>query len=403
MAVLEAFHPAGLVTPGSRVDVAAESTHAPKSASSDRGGGSSDEREHWKDRYIALEARLAAAKTTLGETRQALHAAQERDQATRARLAKVRERLRWHERALLTSDVVADLLPARAQSRRQTPADDAARRREATHADLSDAYAAARGQTAPPDAESVEIGGLTWWVPRDARVEGQLARRLVSEKRLPLVDLLRTREVISNGTMLDIGANVGLTSVTRAVLGDADVVYAAEPAPDNFACLVRTIVDNGLSGVVLPDRVAISDHDGTATLRLAPSIGRHALVAGAAGIGVPTMRLDTWVDTLQVDIAGVRFVKIDTQGHEAHVLAGAPGLLAREGIVWELEFSPRHLRKAGREPAALIAHMQSVFTHFIDLNPHAPGARLRPIAELGEALGYLERSFTNVLAYRRLT
>jgi FkbM family methyltransferase len=356
----------------------------------------------WKDRYAALESRLADAKTALDQTRKALHAAQERDQATRATLAKVRERLHWHERSLLRPEVLADLLPARARRRRRIEPDAAAVQREAAHATASHAYAAARDQAAPPDADHVEIGGLTWWVPRDARAEGQLAHRLVNEKRLPLVDLLRTREVIANGTMLDIGANVGLTSVTRAVLGDADVVYAAEPAPGNFACLVRAILDNGLRGVVLPDRVAISDHDGTATLRLSGSIGGHALIAGAAGIDVPTMRLDTWVRTLGVDIDAVSFVKVDTQGHEAHVLAGAPDLLTRPGVVWELEFSPRHLQKAGREPAALIAHMQGVFTHFIDLNPHAPGDRLRPIAELPDALAYLERSFTNLLVYKRV-
>ena len=377
----------------------------PSDSTPSRRGGSSDppgDPPSWKDRYTALEARLADTKAALEQSRKALQAAHERDQATRATLAKVRDRLHWHERSLLRPEVLADLLPSRAQWRREAPTDEAAAGREATHTTVSEAYAAARDQAAPPDADRVEIGGLVWWVPKDARAEGQLAHRLVTEKRLPLVDLLRTREVISNGTMLDIGANVGLTSVTRAVLGDADVVYAAEAAPDNFSCLVRSVVDNGLRGVVLPDHVAISDHDGTATLRLSGSIGGHALIAGAAGIDVPTMRLDTWVGKLQIDVDAVRYVKIDTQGHEAHVLAGAPELLARPGIVWELEFSPRHLQKAGREPAALIAHMQGVFTHFIDLNPHAPGDRLRPIAELPEALAYLERSFTNLLVYKRL-
>jgi hypothetical protein len=46
--------------------------------------------------------------------------------------------------------------------------------------------------------------------------------------------------------------------------------------------------------------------------------------------------------------------------------------------------------------------MQGVFTHFVDLNPYAPGDRLRPVAELREALSYLkERSYTNLLAYQR--
>lgn len=356
----------------------------------------------WKERYAALEARLAQTKAALDQTRQALRSAQDRDQTTRATLAKVRDRLHWHERSLLRPEVLTDLLPARAEWRRSNKPDDAALQREVTHAAVSQAYAAARDQAAPADADRVQIDGVIWWVPKDARTEGQLAHRLVHDKRLPLVDLLRTREMIANGTMLDIGANVGLTSVTRVLLGDVDVVYAAEPAPDNFACLVRAVLDNGLRGVVLPDHVAISDHDGTATLRLSGSIGGHSLVAGAKGITVPTMRLDTWLRTLKADVDAIRYVKIDTQGHEGHVLAGAPELLARPSIVWELEFSPPHLQKAGSEPEALIAHMQGVFTHFIDLNPHAPGDRLRPIAELPEALTYLERSFTNLLAYKRV-
>ena len=124
-------------------------------------------------------------------------------------------------------------------------------------------------------------------------------------------------------------------------------------------------------------------------------------MTGVEGVAVPTMRLDSWVKKLAIDVAAVCYVKMDTQGHEAHILDGAADLLSRRGIVWELEFSPRHLRKAGREPAALLAHMQQVFTHFIDLNPYAPGDRLRPIAELSDALAYLDRSFTNLLAYAR--
>ena len=271
--------------------------------------------------------------------------------------------------------------------------------REAAHASASEAYAAARTADAPAGADRVEIGGVTWWVPGDNRTEGQLADRVMHRRHLPLQDILRTREAISNGTMIDIGANIGLTSVTRAILGDVDVVYAAEPAPDNFACLVRTVIDNGLQGIVLPDRVAISDRDGTATLRLSGSIGGHALRDGATGVEVTTMRLDSWIRKLGIDARAVCYVKVDTQGYESHVLEGAPDLLARHGIVWELEFAPSFLPKVGREPAALIAQMQAAFTHFIDLNASAPGPRRRPVAELPDAVAYLDRSFTNLLLY----
>jgi len=365
-----------------------------------------EERASWKERYAALKDRLQATRTALDHTRQALDEARqalqasvEREKAARAELDTVGGRLHRHERQVLRPDVVSDLMPSRARYRRETPPDEAALRREAAHTSASDSYAALRTADVPPGAEAVEIGGATWWVPADNRTEGQLADRVLHRRHLPLQDILRTREAISNGTMIDVGANIGLTSVTRAILGDADVVYAAEPAPDNFACLVRTVVDNGLRGIVLPDRVAIGDRDGTATLRLSGSIGGHALREGVDGIEVPTLRLDTWVQRLAIDAAAVRYVKVDTQGYESHVLDGAPELLARPGIVWELEFAPAFLPKVGRTAPDVIAQIQVAFTHFIDLNGSAPGHRRRPVAELPEAVAYLERGFTNLLLY----
>jgi FkbM family methyltransferase len=355
----------------------------------------------WKERYALLKSRLSEARAALDRTSDALQDAREREKTSRAALIDLRARIHARERAVLTPQVLSDLLPPRARHRRETGPDDLAWRRDTLHAAVSDAYAAARSAPPPADAEKVEIDGLTWWVPRDNRADGQLADRVVRRRRLPLADILRTREVISNGTMIDIGANIGLTSVTRAILGDVSLVYAAEPAPDNFACLVRTVLDNGLQGTVLPDRVAISSHDGAGTLRVAGSIGRHALVTGREGLEVPTIRLDTWIRRMGVNVEMVRFVKVDTQGHEAQVLDGAAGLLSRAGVAWELEFSPRHLRQAGDGPEGLIERMQAAFTKFIDLNPDAPGKRVRPIAELGDALAYVDRSFTNVLAYRR--
>jgi len=362
---------------------------------------SSESTVSWKARYAALKSRLATTRSALDRAREELRASIEREQAVRAELASAGGRLRRHERQVLRPEVLSDLMPARARHRRETGPDEVARRREAAHASVSDAYAAARGAEAPAGADRVEIGGLTWWVPADDRTEGRLADRIV-RGHLPLQDILRTREAVSNGTMLDIGANVGLTSVTRAILGDAALIYAAEPAPDNFACLVRTVIDNGLQGTVLPDRVAISDHDGTATLWRSGSIGGHTLRAVGAGVEVPTMRLDSWIRKLGIDANAVCYVKVDTQGYESHVLDGAPDLLARGGIVWELEFAPAILSQAGREPAAVIAQIQALFTHFIDLNGSAGGPRLRPVAELPEGLAYLERSFTNLLAYKGL-
>src|SRR5207253_5732588 len=140
----------------------------------------------------------------------------------------------------------------------------------------------------------------------DRRGAGRLADRVLAG-HLPLLDILRTREAVASGIMLDIGANIGLTSVTRAILGDFDVIYAAEPAPDNFRCLVHNVLDNGLRGIVLPDCLAIGANTGTAALHLAKGIGSHAIRNDSDGVPVTIQTLDGWIRTLGIDADAVRF------------------------------------------------------------------------------------------------
>jgi FkbM family methyltransferase len=201
--------------------------------------------------------------------------------------------------------------------------------------------------------------------------------------------------------MLDIGANVGTTCLPRVMLGHVEQVYAAEPEPANFACLVRNTVRNALEGFVYPDRVAIGDRDGTAHLKISEAIGGHAVVdqSQPGTVDVPLRRLDSWLRAQSVDVNAVRFVKIDTQGYEAHVLAGAPQLLAARRAAWQIEFAPSHLRKAGTDPQDLIARLQGDFTHFLELKPASPGPRVHPVGELADALSRITQGFPEILLY----
>ena len=206
--------------------------------------------------------------------------------------------------------------------------------------------------------------------------------------------------------MIDIGANVGTTSIPRALLGDFDCVYAIEPDPGNYACLVRNVVANGVRGLVLPDRVAIGDADGEMTLRMLKS-GTHHLVTRASDVRegervtVPCLTLDAWIDRMGIDLSDVAFVKSDTQGWDARVLAGAARVLARRHIAWQVEFSPAMLERSGRSLDAVYGLLERHFTHFIDLRGET-GARVRPTSVLRDALAYVgtgSRRYTNVLLY----
>ena len=281
--------------------------------------------------------------------------------------------------------------------------------REAAFAGRSTSYREALGHPdadMPAAAEPVVIGGLRWWIPAQPGEAGGIAERVAGRRRLPLREILETRELAVGRVMLDIGANVGTTSIPRALLGDFNWVYAIEPDPANYACLVRNIVDNGLRGLVLPDRVAIGDLDGEMTLRTLRS-GTHHLVTRPSAVAedervtVACLTLDTWIAQMGIDLSDVAFIKSDTQGWDARVLAGAERVLAQRHIAWQIEFSPAMLERSGRSMDEVYEQLERHFTHFIDLRSEG-GARVRRTSSLRDALAYVGktgRRYTNVLLY----
>lgn len=278
------------------------------------------------------------------------------------------------------------------------------------HAAMLDRSASYRDACARPlegaDAASATVAGVIWWIPADRRKPGHLADRILAGGWLPVRELLATRALAIGDTMIDIGANVGTTAIPRVLLGDVRRVFAAEPDPANYACLVRNVFDNDLAGRVLPDRVAISDADGETPLLEGTQIGLGRLLADEMGarpgvFTVPCRTLDHWVATMGIDLARVAFIKSDTQGWERRVLAGAAGVLAHRHIVWEIEFDPKLLRRAGDDPTALSDVIRGHFSHFIDLRAARGARHVRPCAELADALSYITtdgaRRYTDLL------
>jgi FkbM family methyltransferase len=170
---------------------------------------------------------------------------------------------------------------------------------------------------------------------------------------------------------------------------------------------VRNVRDNQMLGLVLPDRVAIGSENGTVRLERRSTAGGHAVIdAGTVSeretVEVPAFTLDRWVDRVGVDLQTLAFVKLDVQGSEVHVLRGASRVLACRHVAWQIEVDLTLLAKRGLRGEDLYQLLDANFTHFTDLNRVAAGPRVRPIAELGEALDYLtgvRHGGTDVLVY----
>lgn len=150
--------------------------------------------------------------------------------------------------------------------------------------------------------------------------------------------------------VIDVGAHVGyFTTLAARLVGPAGLVIALEPDPHNFRLLTKNIQYNGFRNV-RAIRIAAGEHVGCATLfHSLDNHGDHRLVDdGHLGrpLVVPIAPLDEIMRTL--DLPHVEVIKIDVQGYEARVIAGAQGILAASSAIKILsEFWPYGLARAG--------------------------------------------------------
>lgn len=124
-----------------------------------------------------------------------------------------------------------------------------------------------------------------------------------------------------SGILLDLGANIGLTSVWLAKKYPIDRVIAVEPDPSNAILARRNLELNAINGEVV--EAAIGPHEGTARFESsrASNLGRLS----DKGVLV-TM---TTVGTIMEEFACSRFglVKIDIEGGEQQLFDGPTGWL----------------------------------------------------------------------------
>ncbi len=145
----------------------------------------------------------------------------------------------------------------------------------------------------------------------------------------------------------DVGANAGYLSLVMARrVGPAGRVVAFEADPRNAAALAANIALNGLRNIALVPK-AVSDASGSVTFAsfdysLVGHIATPATPADARLLTVPAVALDDLFS--QGQLPAPRCIKIDVEGAEDRVIAGAVDLIARARPVILAEVRPEALQ-----------------------------------------------------------
>lgn len=183
--------------------------------------------------------------------------------------------------------------------------------------------------------------GLRFWVqPRDA-VGRHIAKYGRYEPALTAwIDghLRRT----APGLFIDVGANIGWHSVHAARCAAVTQIVAFEPDALNAWLLARNLADNAVDDAVVLG-CAVGAESGIATLYRykTSNQGRHSLATdhGHGSRRVPLIDLDRALAQLGLSDSPVALIKIDVEGFEPAVIAGA-GVTLRRTAALVTEYSP---------------------------------------------------------------
>jgi FkbM family methyltransferase len=141
-------------------------------------------------------------------------------------------------------------------------------------------------------------------------------------------DMRFTLDFLAPGDVfVDVGANVGVYSLLASSIPDVNI-EAFEPSPEAFSRLGENVRLNRLETRVTTYQTAVGDIDGVARLTQGRDCWNH-LTAATDGdaLEVPIVRLDAVVPRSP---RRVSLMKIDVEGHEAAVLAGATATLCAD-------------------------------------------------------------------------
>lgn len=200
----------------------------------------------------------------------------------------------------------------------------------------------------PAEAVTTAEGFTLYVDPTDYAIGHTIARDRAYE---PAVSAVLRHMLAEGATFVDAGANVGWFSMLAAsVVGPSGRVFAVEPNPMNTGMVRLSAKENGFDNVEVAT-IALSNRTGAMALETDGSNGRVVPVDGPppeplrASYVVASCTLDSLLAT--AGVVRVDLMKLDVEGAEPLVLAGAAGTVARDRPVIVSEFYPLALEAAG--------------------------------------------------------
>jgi len=195
-----------------------------------------------------------------------------------------------------------------------------------------------------------------------------------TEKLLKKIGVL---EKTPEGTVVDVGGFLGMSSISFMHENVFSKAIAFEPNPTSYNLLKENVSNNFLEDRISHYNIALSDTNSTLDFELsATNYGDHRIHnpegdLGAFGeanrkiISVSATKFDDFISKEKdIDTQGIKLIWMDTQGHEGQFLIGAKQfLLSHPHVPTITEFWPYAILRSGISKSDFVEAVQSVYTH----------------------------------------
>ena len=243
------------------------------------------------------------------------------------------------------------------------------------------------------DSASVTVNGIhyvfptsDWIIGRSLYIDG----RWDDEFMQATVNVLTERRPspsFAEGIFVDVGANIGTTTIQALARYGARHAVAVEPSPECLPYLYSNLAANRLSGRCDIVEAAVSDVSGEVAFRA----GKDNSGAGEVmwdgdphDYAVRSQTLDDIIPSLGIGLDELSLVWIDAEGQEYRILNGAKNIIAA-GTPMVIEFWPQRLRENG-DYSRLIETLALSFGTIIDIRAYVQGTRGSIVESSAEAI-----------------
>ena len=158
--------------------------------------------------------------------------------------------------------------------------------------------------------------------------------------------------------VIDIGANVGITTVTVArKIGRRGKLYSFEPTPEYFNILKENISSNGLENVKVYE-LAVTDQVGRAPFSQKELSSGIVFEEGAKKFEVSTTSIDRFLSEEKIE--RIDLINMDCEGSELLVLKGAKETLRKNKVKIFCEIHHDFLKQLGQSVEELVQYLQGL-------------------------------------------